>query len=952
MLKKVLLILLALALYVEALAQNQTIGGQVVDQNGAIVVNSIIKLYSGRWGELNAQSDENGRFEFRNIPPGKWLLIVRHQGFARREIEVDLTKPAKERKEFIVQLVIETRAEKVEVKSDSPEPNVEPDSNRDSIIFKENDIDNLPDDPEALAAALRLMAGNAGGPDGGEIYIDGFLSRSLPPKSSIREIRINRNPFSAEFDRVGFGRVEIITKVGQPNFSGSAFYRYNNDVLNARNPFALTRQPFELKNFGGNLSGPLLSKKGTFFVDISRNVLSDSSVINATVLDANLQIMPLRQVVKSPNRTNLLNARTDFEQNPNNTLRLRYGLSNRSGENQGIGDFALPSQAYKSSNTVHTFQLVQTSIISPQVINEARFQIEHSSRKAEGNDESPTILVSESFIGGGSPIGLTRFTDNRWELSDNLTFAARNHTVRFGARARHVTLKDFSQTNFSGTFNFTGGLSPRLVNGQIILGENGQPILETVTSIERFRRTLMFGQQGLSPNEIRLLGGGAAQFLINGGNPETEISQLDFSGFVQDDWRLRPNFSLALGLRFETQNNIPRNFDFAPRIAVAWSPITGEKKKLATVLRGGFGVFYSGFGESLVLDSVKFDGNHLQRFIVTNADFIDQFTGVPKVEDLSGFGQPITTRQIAANIQTPRSFQSAVSLEQQLPLNTLLTITYSDVRVRHALRSRNINAPSFDTVQRPLMGLGDIYQYESNGRFNSQRLSLTFSSRFWKFNSLFFKYDLGSAKSDTDGANTFPINQFDLSEEYGRSALDKRHSFVLNADISAPLGIRFSPLVIAVSGRPFNITLGDDLNGDGLFTERPAFATDLTRPSVVDTRFGVLDLDPLPGAAIIPRNFGRSTPFFAVSLRAGRTFRFNLRNEKPDVQSKQPAAKRFGLNLSAQVWNLFNHANLNLPIGNLASPFFGRATSIAGSAGAGDPLSGSRTIELQARITF
>lgn len=942
--------ILSFSHFVLSQIQDGNLNGQVKDPNGGLVVGAKVILVDWKKRQRIAISDSDGRFSFSQVPPGKYTLKVNKIGFALYESS-NLEVRTDHFKTLDVVLEIKLDPEEVEVPSETIKPNTSIDQNQSALVFRDKDLDPLPDDPEALESALKALAGTAG-PDGGEIIIDGFNSQNLPPKSSIREIRINRNPFSAEFNRIGLGRIEIITKAGKTNLGGSLFYRFNDDILNARNPFALTRPPFQSRRYGGDVSNSFLKNRASFFVDIDRRIVNDSAIINASVVDAQFRILPFREIVQSPERSTFMNARTDFQLNLNNTLSLRYGLNDKSDENQGVGDFALISQAYQSSNTNQTFQLVETSIISEKIINDVRFQFENFSRNAEGNNQSPTIRVSDSFIGGGSPIGLTSFTDNHWEIGDNFTFASRTHTVRFGVRARNVTLKDLSQSNFSGTFIFTGGFSPRLANGQIILGEDGQPILDTVTSIERYRRTLLFQQQGLSPGEVRQLGGGAAQFLINGGNPETEISQLNLSGFVQDDWRLRPNFSLALGLRFETQTNIPRNLDLAPRIAIAWSPFTGEKKKLATVLRGGFGIFYSGFGESLVLDAEKFDGNHLQRFVVTDINFLDSFANVPRVEDLNGLGQPLTTRQIATKLRTPRSFHSAVSLEQQLTKNTVLTVSYSDLRVRNALRSRNINAPFLDTLQRPLGGLGDIYQYESNGRFNSQRLSVTLSTRFWNFTSLFFKYDLGSAKSDTDGANSFPVNQFDLSGEYGRSALDKLQTFVLNASFRAPLGIRLSPLIIAVSGRPFNITLGQDLNGDGLFTERPAFATDLTRPSVVDTRFGVFDRDPLPGATIIPRNFGTSTPFFAVSLRASRTFRFNLWNKKTDAKGKTPAAKRFSLNLSAQVWNLFNHANLNLPIGNLTSPFFGRATSIAGSAGDGDPSSGSRTIELQARISF
>lgn len=937
-------------LIIPLFAQEKTsdLNGQVKDQLGAVVVGAKVTLIYGQSDKKVTTTDNNGQYSFRRINNGKYILQVEKTGFALYETVIEISSS----KYFDIILEIKLETEEVEVPSETTKPSTAPDENKNVLVFREQDLDALPDDPEALSAALQALAGTAAGPDGGEIFIDGFSSRNLPPKSSIREIRINRNPFSAEFDRIGYGRIEVITKAGKNELEGSVFYRFNDDFLNARNPFALTRPPFQSNRYGGDVSGSFLKKRASFFVDVDRRHVKDSAIINAIVIDEQFRIVPFRQIIQSPEQAAFLNARTDFQINPNNTLSLRYGLTAKSDNNEGVGEFALISQAYESSSVNQTFQLAQTSILKQKIINELRFQFERFSRRTENEALAPTIVVSNSFTGGGSPIGLAQFTENRWELSDNITFAPNFHTIRLGVRVRGVSLRDFSPSNFNGTFIFTGGLAPRLENGQVVLDTNGQPILENITSIERYRRTLFFRQQDLSPSEIRRRGGGADQFSINGGNAEAEINQLTLSGFVQDDWRVRPNFALNLGLRFETQTNIERNFDLAPRISFAWSRQTGEKKKLTTVLRGGFGIFYSRFGENLVLDAEKFDGNHLQRFIVTDVSILDSFTNVPSVQNLNNIGQPLTTRQIAANLRVPFSFHTALSLEQQLSLNTVLTVTYSDLRLRHALRSRNINAPLTGNLLRPIAGFGDIYQYESSGRFDSRRLSFNFSTRFWKFTSLFFRYDLGSAKSDTDGAASFPINQFDLSDEYGRSALDVRHNFSLSAIFNAPFGIRLSPLIVAASGRPFNITLGQDLNGDSLFTERPAFATDLSRPSVVYTRFGIFDRNPLPNATIIPRNFGTSSTFFAVSLRAGKTFKFNLWNERAANNGKKSAAKRHSLNLSAQIWNLLNRANMNLPVGNLSSPFFGRATTIAGSFGTGDPLSGSRVIELQARFSF
>src|SRR5215471_10692829 len=137
-------------------------------------------------------------------------------------------------------------------------------------------------------------------------------------------------------------------------------------------------------------------------------------------------------------------------------------------------------------------------------------------------------------------------------------------------------------------------------------------------------------------------------------------------------------------------------------------------------------------------------------------------------------------------------------------------------------------------------------------------------------------YTFGKAMSDTDGSGTFAANPYDFSDEYGRTSGDVRHRFSLIATYRGPWGLSFggTPLLQIISGSPFNITIGRDINGDLLFTDRPALATDLTRSSVVFTKFGDFDTNPLPGAALIPRNYGQGPGSLIANLRISKTIGF------------------------------------------------------------------------------
>jgi len=151
---------------------------------------------------------------------------------------------------------------------------------------------------------------------------------------------------------------------------------------------------------------------------------------------------------------------------------------------------------------------------------------------------------------------------------------------------------------------------------------------------------------------------------------------------------------------------------------------------------------------------------------------------------------------------------------------------------------------------------------------------------------------------------------------------------------------------------PFNVIVGEDLNGDGQFNDRPAFATDLSRPSVVMTSLGNFDTDPIPGERIIPVNLGTGPPQFAMNLRFAKTFSFGPEQASRTSQDPQALAKRipfrrrYNLSFDAYVRNVFNQVNLSPPIGVLGSPLFGKSNALSGGQGA------NRTINMDLSFRF
>ncbi len=994
---------LTLLLLMSSLFAQQLSGGlrgQVVDEVGALVIGAQLTVVAAGGSEQSTTTDQRGNYLFPLLKPGKYTLRIASPGFAVLEIsEVEISPgPAQV---LNATLSVAAVTQEVTVPTEAG-INVAPENNASAIKLSGAVLDSMPDDPDDLAAALAALAGPASGPGGGELVIDGFTGSRMPSRDSIREIRVNSNPFSAEYSRLGYGRIEVFTKPGTNNFHGQGFLNSSAGILNSRNPFAGDKQPYRYFFYGGNVSGPLLAKRASFFADFDRRDINENNVVNAIVLDSAFNPTPLALAVVAPQHRTTFSVRLDLLLNQSNTIVVRYSNLQMSLQNVGVGNFSLPARGHDARDTGQTFQFSETAILNPTTINETRFQYVGQRGVRRGLGVVPTINVLDSFIDGGSELGGGSNQDDRFELQNYTTLARNNHTFKVGARVRDIRIADVSPTNFTGTFVFAGGVAPQLdANNQLVRDETGQPIQINITSIERYRRTQVFLQQGLTPTVVRELGGGASQYSLALGNPKARAQRTDFHVFLQDDWTVTGNLTLALGLRYEVQNNVNDKLNFAPRIAFGYAPLLDRKGRSRLVIRGGLGIFYDSFGENLILQTHRFDGFTEQRFVSTDPLVLDTFPVGPTVTNITNPDAAQTTVQQATDLRIPRIIQGALSVEHQFPFNIVVSTTFISTHISNALRSRNINAPlpgTFDpdvpdSGVRPLgSSQGDIFQYESTGRFNLNQLAIGVrnpsSSKF----SFFANYSLTRARSDTDGPNSFPASSYDLASEYGRSALDILHRLDLGGVITLRHGFSLNPFVLASSGRPFNITTGLDTNGDTLFTERPSFATNANQPGITATSLGLFNPRPEINEPLVPRNYGASPAFFSVNLRLSKTFAFG---ESPGRQgtatlSPQPrkastdakdnsdpkkttpstglarppertdfignsAPRPYNLAFSVVARNIFNRTNPGVAVGNLNSPFFGRSNFLAppyGFGEGGESNAANRRLELQVRFSF
>ncbi|MEQ1924028.1 MAG: hypothetical protein ABL952_16095, partial [Pyrinomonadaceae bacterium] len=688
----------------------------------------------------------------------------------------------------------------------------------------------------------------------------------------IREIRINQNPFSAEYERIGFGRIEVLTRPGFDKFRGSANVNFNDESLNSRNPFALNRAPSQTRNFGGFISGPISAKKSSFFLDINQGSRDENSVIAADAIDNTGSFVRINQDVKVPTRRFGFSPRFDFAINDKNTLQGRYNFSRSNSENQGIGGFTLASRATESRSTQHGVQLTESMIINAKTVNETRFQYDFNKRETTGDDSIPAINVSNAFNGGGAQTGDNYNRTKRWELQNYTTTSFGQHAIKFGIRVRGVNIQDRTESNYGGSFLFSGFAAP----GGDACDLNTDLV---VSSLEQYRCKAL-GTPGDRYNPT--------QFSITSGNPVASVSQIDYSPFITDDWKVRQDLTLSFGLRYENQTNLNSNLNFAPRVGFAWSPGAGGARAPKTVFRGGGGLFFDRFNEGQTLRARRNDGVSQLQYIVTNNPAIlgqaifntnGTVTNVPTAAQL-GAVVPLTSipYRIDDKLGSPYSVQTAFSVEHQITPTTVLSATWTWAKSFNTLRTRNINAPVCPNTTicpagltqaqvqalRPDTTAGNIYRIESSGYANTQMLMVNFRTAIGSKVNFNGGYSLGRANGDTDSLSSprfavntvgYPAYSYDLTGEFGPSAFLPRHSIFFMGSITLPWGIRANPMITASTGRRFNITTGIDSNYDSLFFERPTFAALSQRCQELNLTNSFCDMNGVANMnTIIPRN--------------------------------------------------------------------------------------------------
>ncbi|HEV2578285.1 MAG TPA: carboxypeptidase-like regulatory domain-containing protein [Acidobacteriaceae bacterium] len=959
--------------------------GTITDPDGELIPGATVTFTPAKGPGRTVKSGSDGTYNI-TITPGSYTMLVSMPGFASY-LMTNLRVPAVASTTLDAKLKIGQENTVINVEASAVQLSVDPDSNASSTILQGKDLEALSDDPDELQSELTALAGPSAGPNGGQIYVDGFTGGQLPPKSSIREIRINQNPFSAEYDKLGYGRVEVFTKPGTDKLHGNFQINGNPSQFNSGTPpsFSSTpiiQPPYHTMFMFGNLTGPL-TKTASYNLGGTFRQIQDDEYTTAQILATS----PGSQALCNPGATGCslstfqqetyypqlrvdVNPRLDLALGEKNVMTMRYQFVRNTSTNGGISNRTIPTAGFNSSSMSNILQLSDTETFSSKLVNETRFEYEREHVATNALNNLPTVTVSGDFTAGGySGQNLSDHQDH-YEFQNYTSLQLKKNFIRMGARLRATREAENTEGNTNGEFVYS-------------------TLTTCVPSSTTTCPTIDNSYQTGSPREFTYT-------QVN--NHTIDDTYTDLGLYAETDWKPRQNMTVSYGARYETQNHLRDHHDFAPRVAINYGLFTGHGAP-KTVLRGGFGIFYDRFAQGSILTLQQENGTNETVYTVEN----------PGGTCTPNLNQPITqalisacignasastqtTYSAASNLRTPYTMESAVGADQQVGRFGTLSINYVHSQGVHEFATQNINYDP--TKPGPLSAsTGPQYQFFSGGIFNQNQLILNGRAQTTKWLSIFGYYSLNSAHGDTSGG--FVTTPFNIKADYGRTTFDVRNRFFVAGSITLPHYIQFSPFMIGQSGTPFNITTGTDNNNDSILNDRPYLANGATpngRTIESIPGCGTFAQPGTPGlpanSSIVPINYCTGPSLFTLNFRLTKTWGFGgLRNAQAASAGGQgggpggsgggghhggggggggrggpgggpgffggggsSTGKRYNVALGMQVQNLFGNNDLSTPNGVLTSPQFGQSTALQG--GPYTTQSAIRRILLQASFNF
>jgi hypothetical protein len=1004
-------------------ATGATVHGTVLDPDQALIPGAAVTLTTASGKVQTTPSKSDGTYTFRGVAPGTYSLSVSAPGFAAFT-QQGVVVTAGANLDVDTNMVLADTTQVVNVTTDTVQLSVDPDSNASATVITGDALNALSDDPDELQTELEALAGPSAGPNGGQIYIDGFTGGQLPPKSSILAIRINSNPFSAQYDALGYGRIEIITKPGTDKYHGNFSGQFQDKFLNTSTPFlgAANTQPNYYTIFGtGNVTGPI--RPGTSFTlsgtyrDVQSNSIINPASIYSTSATSTAMCLPgasgcspnpyptTARAVSQPQKRWEINPRIDTLIGQKNTLTGRFAYESGTSSNRGGGS-SLPSLGSDSSSSETTVQISDTQLLSSSVINETRFEFQRDSNSSTPVTPGARVSVQGTVSAFGSGGGSNSSTEDHIEVQNYTSIQLLKNFVRFGGRLRTSSQTNTSNGGTAGTLTYTYLLDPCTDPSVATTTKTTLNCASTTVpcdgvTVATPANTPISSYQCNLPAQF-------SQTTIT--HPTTSARETDVGLYAEDDWKINPNLTWSLGIRLEAQNYINSTHDFAPRTSIAYG-IPRKNGKTTTVLRGGFGIFYDRFGlgsiENIIQNNPSNQTNNTYTY-PTNCTLLASDAASAGCTMGGGTTAAITQVPITGpGIRSPYTIEEAATVEQQVGKYASLTVTYSNARGEHQELTRVFKNPE-PSCPTSISSATYVLCNQSEGIFRQNQLNTSFNVRTPKGITVTGYYSLNWANSNLSGIT----DPFHPAFDYGRAGFATRSRVTLLGTIALPFQITASPLLFVNSGSPYNLTTGNDNNDDGVFDDRPQFASGITAANA-NCKIAADFVSPTSSTTYtngeayseVPVNFCTGPNNVSVNLRLSRTFGFGPKtdssgNNGPGGPGQGGpggpggggpgggggrggggggygggggfggggggrggggggggggrrggnTGRKYNLTLGAQALNLFNEVPYGNPIGTLSNSRFGQTISLGGGQFAGS--NAVRRITLQANFSF
>ena len=802
-----------------------SVSGFVLDTSGAAIVGADVILKQPDTELSRTRTDNTGTFHFDDLKPGSYQIVVQASGF--RETATPLNLGAKPIANLRIVLPVFVAREEVGVQAGTSVPQVSTDiaQNQSANTIDRAALDRVPVfDQDYITTMSRFLDDSATGTNGITLVVNGIEANGPGvTASAIQEVKINQNPYSAFFSRPGRARLEIVTKTGTPRYHGAVDLMFRDAVFDASNAFAPPPKPAERRQYyEGVLTGPLgQDKHNTFLLSLDGDVNDQQAAVVATMPTGSVN-----ENVLNPTHHFFGSGRIFHDLSNGDRFWIGYSYERRTVKNQGVGGNVLPSAGTDTEFQEHEINVSYQHLYSAHWINQLRFLVGHYDAPVASISPDQQIIVSGAFTGGGAQAD-SRRTEYHFDGTDFFTYSSGRHTLNFGVDIPDISRRGFDDfTNRAGTFTY-GSLSD-------------------------------------------FQAGRFSTFLFQRGQGHAVFLERTVAGFIEDNIRLKPNFSFSLGMRYYFQNYFhddPNNF--APRIAFAYAPTATGK----TVIRGGAGIFYDRTGPSPIADLLHFNGVNLLRFITTPVD--------PS--------PPTSVVVLDPHAGIPYSVQYSLGAERQVTAKSTLSATFVGSRGIDLFRSVDANAPFPGSVVRPNPNLGQERDIQSKGYQKSAALEVTFRGKPSRYFNGQVQYTFGRTYNNTSGITYFPANSHDAAADWARSDNDRRHKFDLLGSTHPTKYFTFGVALSLYAGKPVNVTTGSDNNHDGVINDRP------------------------PGFA---RNSMPGPGLINLDVNAEHDFALSRKHKEART-----------LTVALNAFNVLNHPNDVTYVGVITSPYFDRAVA-------------------------